>query len=546
MQAQPALSPDVRPSGSPRTLIGGIAATAVAALVGTWALVHRVGLSALGGALLGRGGRRIRNSAAFSVPLSAPVAVQGDSQRLRAVPVTLGARDDEPVEVDLAPAGGLRLIGQGAQSAERALLVQVLTRAAEGRCHVITAGDVLGRLLGDEWANGGLLVPGVYVASDTAEALNRLAAEIVGRTPADEDPAGGDLHQVPPIVCLIDPGEQAQRLRADLALGAKCAVGAIVVGEWLHGTILVVDGSGTVVDATGDLSDGIVGTLTDRLDEQAARDKVRALVHEATPPARTAGREPVATIIGASPPPGLIRLFGGCEVTGPSGTIRTESRDLYALLGLFAENRTQLLRRGDIEGKLWPDAQVSQDRFYNLMKDARAKLRAALDRPADNSKDVIQNVGGGRYKINSELFTCDIWQLRDLLRKVPTVGPADKYPLLTAAVDLYTGRYLEGLGHHWAQDAARRIAHEIVDGLAQLAGLETDPERALVHLEEAARIDPTDQAVCGRRMQLYGQLNRIEAVRHCFEELTQALKARGARPDTPTVQVYRRLVEAVS
>jgi hypothetical protein len=44
-------------------------------------------------------------------------------------------------------------------------------------------------------------------------------------------------------------------------------------------------------------------------------------------------------------------------------------------------------------------------------------------------------------------------------------------------------------------------------------------------------------------MQLYGQLNRIEAVRHAFEELTQALKARDTRPDAPTVQAYRRSLE---
>ncbi|GLZ16242.1 hypothetical protein Acsp04_64770 [Actinomadura sp. NBRC 104425] len=423
------------------------------------------------------------------------------------------------------------------------MLVQVLTGAAEGRCQVIATRDAVCQLLGDEWKSARLSVPGVYVSSDAGEALNRLGAEIVGRT-ADEEVDGRHLHKALPMVCLIDPGEEAQRLRADLALGAKCAVGAIVVGEWLHGTILNVDGRGMVVDATGDFSDGMVGTLAECLDWQTACEKVRTLVHDATPPAETEGREPVATsIIEASSPQGAIRLFGGCEVTGPAGTVRTESCDLYALLGLFAENRTQLLRRSDIEGKLWPDVQVSQDRFYNLMKDARAKLRAALDRPADNSKDVIQNVGGGRYKINAELFTCDIWQLRDLLRKVPSLSPADRHPVLTAAVNLYTGRYLDGLAQSWAQDAARRIAHETVEALAQLAGLEKDPERALVHLEEAARIDPTDQAVCCRRMQLYSRLNRIEAVRHTFEELTQALKARGSRPDAPTVQAYRRSVE---
>jgi hypothetical protein len=44
-----------------------------------------------------------------------------------------------------------------------------------------------------------------------------------------------------------------------------------------------------------------------------------------------------------------------------------------------------------------------------------------------------------------------------------------------------------------------------------------------------------------QRMQIYGDLGRIEAVHHCYEQLNEYLKARGAKPDGQTVQLYRHL-----
>jgi hypothetical protein len=42
-------------------------------------------------------------------------------------------------------------------------------------------------------------------------------------------------------------------------------------------------------------------------------------------------------------------------------------------------------------------------------------------------------------------------------------------------------------------------------------------------------------------MQIYGDLGRIAAVHHCYEQLSEHLRACGTRPEGQTLQLYRHL-----
>ena len=181
------------------------------------------------------------------------------------------------------------------------------------------------------------------------------------------------------------------------------------------------------------------------------------------------------------------------------------------------------------------------DRFPNLLKDTRIKLCDALGRPHNHGKHVIQNIGANGYRINPALYTCDVWQLHDLLAQAVTASDQEKTAALMAAVDLYAGPYLKDIPHGWAHTASRTVNREVVQALAELADLETAPARAVLHLERATDIDTTAEHLYRRRMQMYADRGRAEAVHHCYEQLNDRLKACGKKPEATTVQLYLRL-----
>ncbi|MFB4317621.1 BTAD domain-containing putative transcriptional regulator [Actinomadura sp. 21ATH] len=239
--------------------------------------------------------------------------------------------------------------------------------------------------------------------------------------------------------------------------------------------------------------------------------------------------------------PGRVRLMGAHLIEGPNGLAHARSEDLRALYGLLAENRRTLVTRTHAQDRLWPGVQLSPDRFPNLLKDARARLCEALGRATGDGKYVLQNIATNGYRLNPGLFTCDVWEFRDLLGEASMAGPGEKEAKLAAAVELYTGPYLAELPHPWAQAASRGVAKEVVRALSQLAAAEPDRERALAHLERATGIEKTAEHLYRSRMQLYAELGRTTDVHHCFDELSEVLKARSAKPDRQTIGLYRQL-----
>lgn len=466
------------------------------------------------------------------------------------VMATLGTKDGAPVAIDLTRTRGLRLVGHGARDAERALLAQMLVKAGRGDCRVIATREDLHRLLGTEIASriGG--VAGLYVAASAEDALNQLGAELVQRSrDMGEDRTSRERTPVP-LVCFLDPGEHRERLKADLGLGASRAVGAVVLGDWPHGTTLTI-GDCVVADAAGLSCDGLVGLEVDRLQEADVADRLAAII-PATSEQPTVAQQPPdpqdATVPGPravipSGPPGLIRLIGRYEVSGPAGACGVQAPDMRALLALLAENRTTLVPQAVIEDKLWDGEPPSRHRFKVLVKTTRGKLCDALGLPSSQGTAVIRNTGGYGYAINPELFTCDVWQLRDLLAKAAALADAEKTATLEAAVDLYAGPYLPDLPYGWAHHDARNLVRDVVQALSQLAALADTPERGVTYLERATGIDPAAEHLYRARMHAYADLGQLTAVHNCYDQLVEVLRERSRRPEAQTTQLYRRLTD---
>ncbi|WP_344211248.1 bacterial transcriptional activator domain-containing protein [Nonomuraea bangladeshensis] len=236
---------------------------------------------------------------------------------------------------------------------------------------------------------------------------------------------------------------------------------------------------------------------------------------------------------------GLIRLVGQCVIEGRNRTAGGWGTDTWALLGLLAEHRSSLLTKGAAGDKIWPEAEAPHDRFAGLLKATRAKMCEALGMPGNYGRIVIQFMGSTGYRINPDLYTCDVWQIRDLLTAAARAKGPEKVAALIAAADLYTGPYLPDVPHGWARNAADALNRAVVQALAQLADLEEQPEAEIVYLERATELDGVAEHLYRRRMEVYARLGRFQAIHYCYDEIRERLRARGRKPSSQTERLYR-------
>lgn len=279
------------------------------------------------------------------------------------------------------------------------------------------------------------------------------------------------------------------------------------------------------------------------------RSEVAAVPVPASPTHNAPAEVPTVTptsSTGASPGPaahrrGRIRLVGQCIIEGRNRTAGGWGSDTWALLGLLAEHRSSLLTKGAACDKLWPEAEAPHDRFAGLLKATRAKMCEALGMPGNYGRVVIQFMGSTGYRINPDLYTCDVWQIRDLLAGAARAKGPGKAAALIAATDLYAGPFLPDVSHGWARSAADALNRAVVQALAQLADLEEQPEAEIGYLERATELDGLAEHLYRRRMEVYAGLGRLQAVHYCYDELRERLSIRGRRPSAQTDQLYRRV-----
>ncbi|WP_460362039.1 AfsR/SARP family transcriptional regulator [Actinocorallia lasiicapitis] len=238
---------------------------------------------------------------------------------------------------------------------------------------------------------------------------------------------------------------------------------------------------------------------------------------------------------------GVVRLLGQCSVEVDGRSAGGWSTDTWALLGLLAEHRTSLLTREAACAKLWPDEERAEDRFAGLLKGTRAKLCEVLGLPGRYGRIVIEFKGGIGYRLNPDWFTCDVWQIRDLL----AVQGAGRGRALGTAASLYTGRYLLDVPHGWARKESDGLNRAMVQAHARLADLEQTAAGKAGHLERATALDPAAEHLLQERMRLYAQLDQGQAVHYCYDELVEALRARGRKPTSKTEELYRKISESV-
>ncbi|WP_204012827.1 BTAD domain-containing putative transcriptional regulator [Virgisporangium aurantiacum] len=498
---------------------------------------------------------------------------------------TLGTRADRPLRLADLPPSGVGLVGPGARAAARGVLVAVLSAggpwAPGAEAAIVTTDADLAALLGPTAPDRDQLGQ-LHIADSLDSALTHLERQLLRRVRQADDRNDSDLSTVhdqahAPIVLLTQAPDDtiATALAAILAVGSRLAIAGVLLGRWNGGATWHVNSDGTsrpdpATDTTGlrlnVLDTATAGDILDILRQARPTSNdippppSRAASHTAAAASRT---DPLATRQDGTPAPTTSTTARSPNPHNPTGT--TDVRTLrFSVLGkptlhLVSEGsrRDIRIRRTDgtqilvhlavepdgstsdqLMAVLWPETRphVSRRRFHTTMSELRQTLAEAVGAETIPRTDE-------RYRLDPAHITVDLWKLTAAADDAATaVDPAHHAAALRQVIKLYTGSVAEG--HHWLWLAPyrERVRRHILDAYIGLADNAPDPAAALALVQEAIRVDPYNEDVYQRAMQLHATLNSADGVVRTLRALTQRLADLEIEVSPQTQQIATELL----
>ncbi|MFE6158801.1 BTAD domain-containing putative transcriptional regulator [Streptomyces sp. NPDC056486] len=482
--------------------------------------------------------------------------------------VTVAEHSGVEVGVDsLAVPGGVHLTGPGADAAVRHLVIAIASaaerlRPAPSWVQLITPRATLCRLLPTA-AHAALAA---WTVTDTAtEAFERAEHVLIEATRHEQGlgaPAlarsGSALH-----VLLVDgAGDDPARLHA-LAAGDTRHLAVIALGpDSARGNRLAIAADGT---ANGPLTAFDNATMfllapdvaTEFLDTlYAAHGRRTGSADSDDEPEGERAPEQVPAPVPQQPSPAsgpaaaapthelYIRLLGGFKLfvhgkeCALADTRKEETREFIALLAAHRDG----LRGEEIAEKmqLSDDPVSARAEIENLRRSARRVFRGATGK-----KEVAFVLLSGQvHKLDPQYITTDTAAFTDALRQAAaadsTYARADA---LGRATDIYTGPLCDGSDYLWAHGHRAALHRSALDALMLLAEHvaqhSADAEPALALLNQAADLDPENERVYRRIIQLQLALGRDDAAHRTLGLLTERLAAIDAEPEAATLALLR-------
>lgn len=209
-----------------------------------------------------------------------------------------------------------------------------------------------------------------------------------------------------------------------------------------------------------------------------------------------------------------------------------KQREVLLYLALHPEG----VRREALNDAVWPDSKPP--RPYNSFHNTLSLLRRALGSATNGTlTDLVVN-DDGRYQLNSELVTVDLWQLQDALQ-APRPADRDTQALLTKAVELYLGDLAEDLTASWVEPFRESVRRDVLDALGTLiqALSDSEPETALALLERTRKLDRYNEGIYRDIIRIQARLGQHAAIPRALALLTTTLEDIGQRPSGDTLNL---------
>ncbi|MET8149108.1 BTAD domain-containing putative transcriptional regulator [Actinoplanes sp. NPDC049668] len=503
---------------------------------------------------------------------------------------------------DTEPGTGRGLVGAGAESAARALLVAALSSGTpadpDTQGLAIVTADTLTALLGGAAAPAD--IPRLHVSANFSDALAHLEDLVIERHRHLQDHDVDDLPALraadprppmpPALLITCRPPENLHaRLCAALLLSTPLQIQAIILGEWPHGETTAVQADGH----TGSERFAVLDTATTIQHLAALHEMHTGEAASPTPVASTAPADPAEdqpddaadadpghNRTGMAAAPGHMNSdndstpappdgAGDAEHTAPThrtggtrpatdhrvrirllGAPAIHDRDNNPVAGLRHHARELLVyltihRDGadlpDIMEALWPTATMRRaaQRLSTETADLRRRIRQAA---GDTTIQPVVNTGG-RYHLNPTLLDIDVWRLNDTLRRARTADPDDRTELLRQAIDVHTGTLAQGYDYEWIEPAREHFRRCGIRSRLELADLLAPHDQAAATslLHAAAALDPTNEDLARRVMRACAQTGDRTGIRAVLQQLQEALHGIDEEPSEETLALAAQL-----
>ncbi|MFE9555454.1 BTAD domain-containing putative transcriptional regulator [Streptomyces sp. NPDC006703] len=509
--------------------------------------------------------------------LKARAARQHDLETLprRAAPAEPGQPGTVPiaeqagreVRIDtLAQGGGVHLTGPGAEDTARHLVIAIACAAQRlrpdpPRVQLITDQATLHRLL----PHAHQALPAWTVTDTVTAALEGAEHALLEHARHEQHLDTGPLDDGMPalhVLLLDQSGDVSTRLAALANRATPGQLAVITLGT--HGDFarhqLAIAADGTAAGTLTPLQKSSMFLLA----PAAATEILHTLYaahgrHQSPDPStETEDPEPEATPVPApaqaSPPPTTsspvsrprqdcapsravhIRLFGGFKlaVNGKECTLadtrKEATREFIALLAAHPDG----LRGEEIAEKmqLVDDPAEAKGEIENLRRAARRVFRHATGK-----KQVAFVVLSGQvHRLDPQYISTDVAAFIGLLKQIATAdSPYTRAAILGQATDIYTGPLCDGADYLWAHGLRTQLHRSAMDALILLAEHtgqhSADPEPALALLNRAADLDPENERVYRRIIELQLALGRDDAAQRTLALLTERLARIDAEPE---------------
>lgn len=452
---------------------------------------------------------------------------------------------------DLIPDRGLGLIGAGADSAARGLLVAMLTAGGthdpDAQGTVVIPETTLRRLLAgdpDQVKN----MQRLRMTADLDEAVAGIETIVLQRQRLLDEHDADDVEALRadptsppmPLVVLMSDTSPAEpvtnRLAALLEHGPSTNLAAVLLGEWRPGATATIDTDGRTAG-----EDGAAGSVRVAVLDQPTTEDLLRVITEAEPDcaapsvegaaAKAAFGEP--STLGAEPEVSLdtvaskvrIRLFGKVAVLDGEGQpvpgLRQNAGGLLAYLALHRKGAD----KNDILEAIWPDAPLRRaaERLSTEVGNLRRCIR--LVSPDGNAQPVVNT--GGRYHLNPEVVDVDLWSFEDAMATAMAASdPAERERSLHTATGARVLEMTRGQDHHWLEPLREQLRRKAIPAHLQLADqvAPTDATWAADLIQRAAALDPTSEDLSRRAIDAHARAGNKAAVDAELRRLRSALR----------------------
>jgi DNA-binding SARP family transcriptional activator len=493
--------------------------------------------------------------------------------------------DGRDLRLDLTAAPGIGVQGEGAASALRGLISEVIVSQTyyPAGTIVITEHDAAALNL-----NAGLATPDGIWATDTLDdALDLLADECDLRAdmpPRDEWPLMVLILAQPP-----DDTEQAELVAALAAHGGRYGISAVICGPWPRGHSLAVDQDGMVTVARGDTTSPAYGARLFSLHADNAHQILTAVAHiaaakAADPPpqpaipaddhddqsARADDNEqelddpPEASADQPDPDNGPDN-DGDSDADAPDltrlsckpGTYRLEILNRVRLLytpeatpdndqpqpqiapltdgNPASQAFTALalhpdgIRKERLTSLVWPDSASPGGAYRTTMHRVRQNF---ADQFGDNIADPIQSAGK-HFQLDKDIVTVDYWDLLHTL----ALNNADELDQKAAAFQIATANYHDELASEiespWIEPYRQELRDKTVTaavGIADALAQGGQYDRAISILEHAATVDEYNELPLRRIIEIHHSAGNKDSAERARDRLTKKLGELGIQP----------------